>query len=58
MTERNKFNYFSKGSVKPVKINLLQKEVWDYGEKLETHTVETHIYRLKKNQENSMMINL
>ncbi len=35
-------------SAKPVKIDALQKEVWGHGSKLETHTVETHIYRLRK----------
>ena len=35
-------------SPSPVKIDQLQKEVWDYGVKLDTHTVETHIYRLRK----------
>ena len=39
---------FLKRSSKPVKIDELQKEVWDYGSELETHTVETHIYRLRK----------
>ena len=39
---------FLKKSSAPVKIDELQKEVWDYGSELETHTVETHIYRLRK----------
>ena len=39
---------FLKNEHKPVKVDILQKKVWKYGEDLETHTVETHIYRLKK----------
>ena len=35
-------------SKKPVKIEILQSEVWGYHSELETHTVETHIYRLRK----------
>jgi len=33
---------------KPVNINELQKKVWSYQNEIETHTVETHIYRLRK----------
>ena len=32
----------------PQKINDLQNKVWSYSSGLETHTVETHIYRLRK----------
>ena len=33
---------------RPVKVNELQAKVWGYQSELETHTVETHIYRLRK----------
>ena len=39
---------FLKNIREPVKINDLQKKVWEYNPSLETHTVETHIYRLRK----------
>ena len=39
---------FLKDSKEPVKISKLQSEVWGHSSKLETHTVETHIYRLRK----------
>ena len=39
---------YLKNSNKPVKISQMQSEVWGHNSKLETHTVETHIYRLRK----------
>ncbi len=35
-------------SIKPVNIQKLQTEVWGYKSKLNSHTVETHIHRLRK----------
>ena len=45
--EINTISYLSK-SDKPVSIDELQKKVWSYQSDIETHTVETHIYRLRK----------
>ena len=39
---------FLKNSRKPTNIKRLQKDVWGHVPNLETHTVETHIYRLRK----------
>jgi len=45
--EMNTIIYLFK-SENPVSIDELQKKVWSYQSDLETHTVETHIYRLRK----------
>ena len=45
--EVNTIIYLSKLN-KPISINELQTNVWDYNSDMETHTVETHIYRLRK----------
>ena len=45
--EINTITYLSKSN-KPVSIEELQEKVWSYQSDMETHTVETHIYRLRK----------
>ena len=45
--ETNIIIYLSQSN-NPVSVDQLQFNVWGYRSKLETHTVETHIYRLRK----------
>ena len=45
--EINIILYLSK-KIMPTKIEDLQKNIWKYQSNTETHTVETHIYRLRK----------
>ncbi len=45
--EINTITYLSKIK-KPVSVDELETNVWSYQSDMETHTVETHIYRLRK----------
>ena len=45
--EINVIIYLSKSQT-PISVNELQSNVWAYQSKLDTHTVETHVYRLRK----------
>ena len=52
LTEKEmKIISFLKNFEAPISIRKLQSEVWGYKSKLETHTVETHVYRLRKKVE-------
>ena len=49
LTEREmEIIIFLNDSKIPQKITNLQNKVWGYSSELETHTVETHVYRLRK----------
>ena len=53
--EVNTLIYLS-STTKPVSINELQEKVWGYQSELETHTVETHIHRLRKKLKKNLKI--
>jgi DNA-binding response OmpR family regulator len=49
LTEREiNFILFLKNSNSPQNIKSILKFVWNYSPNLETHTVETHVHRLRK----------
>lgn len=49
LTEREiNFILFLKNSNSPQNIKSILKSVWNYSPDLETHTVETHVHRLRK----------
>ena len=49
LTEREKdFLLFLKNSKEPKTIRNILDSVWGYSKRMETHTVETHVHRLRK----------
>lgn len=41
-------NYLSWSRPNPVTRSVLLRDVWGYNEKASSHTIETHVYRLRR----------
>jgi len=58
LTEKEiEFITYLKNSKKPVKINSLLENVWKYSTDIETHTIETHVHRLRKKFQEKFHLN-
>ena len=52
--ENEIFSCLLKYNQKPVSRNILLKDVWQYSDQIDTHTLETHIYSLRKKLEENL----
>ena len=58
LTEKEiEFITYLKNSEQPVKINNLLENVWKYSKDIETHTIETHVHRLRKKFQEKFNLN-
>ena len=58
LTEKEiEFITYLKNSKEPVKINNLLENVWKYSKDIETHTIETHVHRLRKKFQEKFNLN-
>ena len=58
LTEKDiEFITYLKNSEQPVKINNLLENVWKYSKDIETHTIETHVHRLRKKFQEKFNLN-
>lgn len=55
--ESNIFEYFLENHNQYITKQILLKEIWSYSESIDTHTLETHIYSLRKKVSENLTLN-